>query len=210
MNDIDKLKQIIYNHIHVGLTTNGNRGTSRTTQLHEGIFNIIKQYIKNFDDKYIVEYEVPIECTYGNKFKIDVVIKDKVKNQIVVCILLKAFISSVQKNRANGANTTRGEIFRIKGVPNRSNVKIWFITLLANTIANYRNDGRLRNMENSKKAYVDMAAIETENNVFHSTIFYNLNQIDYTTKETFKNTLLETNISDITIDNLTKKISNIL
>lgn len=210
MNEIDQLRQIIYNHIYVGLTENGNRSSGRTTQLHEGIFNIIKQHIKNFDDKYLVDYEVPIECSYGNKFKIDVVIRDKFTNEILICILLKAFISSIQKNRANCANTTRGEIFRIKGLPNRNDMKIWFISLLANTIPNYRNDGTLRNMENSKTAYVDMTSIETESNVFHSTIFYDLKEIDYTTKTTFRNTILQNNIVNITIDNLTNKVSSIL
>jgi hypothetical protein len=203
------LNQIIYSHIKDGLTKNGNRGAKRTDKLHHGIISIIKRNVKDFDKKYNVFHEKSIECSYGNKFKIDILIEDKNGN-IVSCILIKAFISSVQKNRANNANTTQGEIFRIKKIDGREHIKVWFITLISNKIPNYTNTGVLRNMENVETSYIDLSKIKSEDNVYHSTITYDLENIDYSTKDTFRNTLNKDNIKNITENTLINNANRIL
>lgn len=202
------LNKIIYDHISDGLTENGNRSSERTDKLHNGILNYIKNIIPNFDDKYNVFHEKPILCTYGNKFKIDILIEDK-KGNIVCCILLKAFISSVQKNRANNANTTQGEIFRIKGVPGRENVKVWFISFISNETPSYKNDGTLRTMEKVETSYVDLSKLENRPNIYHSTIKYDLQNVIYSTKIDFKNTLLIENIKNITENTLIENAKRI-
>lgn len=196
-----QLNQIIYYHINDGLTKNGNRGTGRTNRLHTGILSIIKRNIIDFDKKYNVFYEKSITCAYGNKFKIDILIEDKQGN-IFACILLKAFISSIQKNRANNANTTHGEIFRITAVPGRKNVKVWFISLIANSTPSYTALGSLRNMENVKTSYVDLSKLKSQKNIYHSTIKYDLKNVDYLTKDSFKDTLVIDNITNITENTL--------
>jgi hypothetical protein len=204
---VNTIKEIIYSHINDGLTNNGNRSSIRTDKLHSGILSIIRRSIPDFDKKYNVFPEKSIRCAYGKKFRIDILITDKEGN-IILCILLKAFISSVQKNRANNANTTRGEIFRIKGLAGRKNIKVWFINLISTAIPNYRNDDVLRNMEKVETAYIDLSKLKREKNIYHSTITYDLENIDYSTKTTFKNTLNINNIKNITettlIDNARK------
>lgn len=197
------LNKIIYDHIHYGLTENGNRSSQRTDKLHNGILNYIKNVVPDFDKKYNVFHEKTIPCVYGNKFKIDILIEDKEGN-IVSCILLKAFISSVQKNRANNANTTQGEIFRIKGLPERENVKVWFISLISNETPNYKSNGTLRSMENIETSYVDLSKIENRKNIYHSTIKYDLLNVSYHTKDDFRNTLSIENIKNITEKTLIK------
>jgi hypothetical protein len=204
-----QLNQIIYSHINDGLTKNGNRGTVRTNRLHTGILSIIKKNIIDFDKKYDVFPEEEIDCAYGNKFKIDILIKDKQGN-IFACILLKAFISSVQKNRANNANTTHGEIFRITAVPGRKNVKVWFISLIANSTPSYTALGLLRNMENVKTSYVDLSKLKSQKNIYHSTIKYDLKNVDYSTKDSFKDTLVIDNITNITENTLIDNAKRIL
>jgi len=196
-----ELNQIIYSHIIDGLTKNGNRGTKRTKKLHNDILSIIKKNIIDFDKKYDVFPEEGIDCAYGNEFKIDILIKDKQGN-ILVCILLKAYISSIQKNRANIANTTQGEIFRIKAVRGRENVKVWFITLIANSTPSYTTTGVLKRMENVKTSYVDLSKFKLQKNIYHSTIKYDLKNINYSTKDTFKDTLHIDNIDNITENTL--------
>jgi hypothetical protein len=148
-------------------------------------------------------------CAYGNKFKIDILIEDKEGN-IIVCILLKAFISSIQKNRANNANTTQGEIFRIKAVADRENVKVWFITFISNSTPSYTHMGVLRNMENIKTSYVDLSKFKSQKNIYHSTITYDLKNINYSTKDTFKDTLDIANISNIIENTLINDAKRIL
>lgn len=202
------LNTIIYNHIKDGLEKNGNRSSVRTDKLHKGILNYIRKKIPNFDKKYNVFHEKPIKCAYGNNFKIDILIEDK-KSNIVCCILIKAFISSVQKNRANNANTTQGEIFRIKGVPGRENIKVWFISLIANETPNYTSNGTLVNMERVDTSYVDLSKLEHRKNIYHSTIKYDLENVVYSTKTYFKNTLRLDNIKHITENNLIKNAKEI-
>jgi hypothetical protein len=190
------LERTIYNHISMGLTNNGNRSSTRTNKLHNDILDYVKTLIPNFDKKYNVFMEKNIKCAYGNYFKIDIVIEDK-KGNVLVCILIKAFISSVQKNRANNANTTQGEIFRIRGVAGRETVKIWFINLIASSTPSYKLDGSLRNMESTQTSYIDLSKMENRDNIYHSTITYDLVNVDYTTKTNFKNTLLIDNIQNV-------------
>jgi hypothetical protein len=204
-----KLNKIIYSHINDGLTGNGNRSSKRTDKLHNGILECIKNELPDFDKKYNVFHEKAIKCAWGNKFKIDILIEDKVGN-IVCCILLKAYISSVQKNRANIAGNSYQEFFRIKGIPGRKNVKVWFITLIANETPSYKNDGTLRNMERTETSYVPLNKIDKRKNVFYSTIKYDLMNIDYSTKDTFKNTLNENNIKNITENTLINNAKRIL
>lgn len=203
------LNKIIYEHLYDGLTENGNRSVRRTDKIHNGILSYIKKIVPNFHKNYNVLYENSISCAYGNKFKIDILILDK-QNNIVCCILLKAFISSVQKNRANNANTTQGEIFRIKGVTGRENVKVWFISLIANETPSYKNDGTLRCMERVETSYVDFSKLENKTNIYHSTIKYDLLNVSYQTKNDFRNTLLLKNIKNITETTLIENAKRIL
>jgi hypothetical protein len=204
-----RLNEIIYSHIVMGLTGNGNRSSDRTDVLNTGILSIIRRNVIDFDKKYNVFYEKSIPCAYGNKFKIDILIEDKEGN-IITCILLKAFISSVQKNRANNANTTHGEIFRIKAVCGRKNVKVWFISLIANSTPSYTASGLLRNMENVKSSYVDLSKLKSQKNIYHSTIKYDLKNINYSTKDTFKDTFHIDNIDNITENTLIDNAKRIL
>lgn len=203
------LNKIIYDHISDGLTENGNRSSKRTDKLHNGILECIKKQIPNFHKNYNVFHEKTIKCALGNKFKIDILIEDKEGN-IVSCILLKAYISSLQKNRANMVGNSLGEIFRIKELPGRKNVKIWFITLLANETPAYTRDGILRNMEQTTNSYVDLGKKIKRKNVFFTSIKYDLGDIDYSTKQKFKKSLCINGIKNITENILNQDAKRIL
>lgn len=203
------LKKIIYDHLNDGLSENGNRSSKRTDKLHNGILECIKKQIPNFHKKYNVFHEKAIKCALGNKFKIDILIEDKEGN-IVSCILLKAYISSLQKNRANMVGNSLVEIFRIKELPGRKNVKIWFITLLANETPVYTRNGILRNMEQTTNSYVDLGKKIKRKNVFFTSIKYDLEDIDYSTKQKFKKSLCINGIKNITENILNQDAKQIL
>jgi hypothetical protein len=82
--------------------------------------------------------------------------------------------------------------------------------LIANETPSYKNDGTLRNMERTETSYVPLNKIDKRKNVFYSTIKYDLMNIDYSTKDTFKNTLNENNIKNITENTLINNAKRIL
>jgi hypothetical protein len=197
------MKHTIYNHLNSGLIENGSRTASRTNELHSNIVKHAKELIPNFDEKYEIKYEHSIKCAYGNKFKIDIAVFNRDTNELHTCILAKGFVCSVGKNRANNANTTGSEVIRIK--LENPNVNVWFVTFLSNVTAVYKNNGTLRTMEKISSTYVDMKVLfqklKVDNPIYKScystTVTYDLNNIDYSTKNSFRNTLNINNITNI-------------
>lgn len=189
----------IFDQLKVGLTGNGNRSSDRTDDLHMSVINELVKLVPDLHDRYDVTMEEQIPCGYGRKFKIDVLLKDKVTKEIVLCILIKAYISSLQKNAKNNANCVAGETIRIKAVNGRDDVKVWFITFVGNRIPNYKNNGQLRGMDKKEKSYVDFAKnpLLVQKNVYHTTITYDILNVDYSTKVSFCETLQENNIHNV-------------
>ena len=198
------MKKIIYNQLHKGLRKNGSRKADRTDEMHEGLVSEIEKLIPNLHDDYIVEFEKPVPCAYGNNFKVDVRIKDKHTNKLHSVILVKAIVSSLQKNRANYANNSVGEWFRVSG--KNPNTKIFFITILPNVIPNYVG-GKLRNLEKKTSSFVDLYKTEKNlENAYYGTITYDVGEVDYTTKETFFNTLTSDNVKNVKSDLFEKSV----
>lgn len=190
-------KELIYEQLKAGLIKSGNRSKRRTDRLHESIVSIIQETIPDFNDNYKVDYEEPIDCAYGNKFNIDIHITDKRTNQLHTCILVKAMISSVQKNRANYANTTIGESVRVKKVEGRDGVNVWFVTLIPNMIPSYKSDGSLVRMESKETAYINPAPLLSDDSIFCSTITYDVNSVDYSSKDNYLETLELASIDNV-------------
>tara|TARA_B100000902_G_C27259387_1_gene889776 strand:+ start:132 stop:743 length:612 start_codon:yes stop_codon:yes gene_type:complete len=198
------MKEIIYNQLHKGLRKNGSRKADRTDEMHEGLVSEIKKLIPNLHDDYIVEFEEPVPCTYGNSFKVDVRIKNRHTGKLHSVILVKAIISSVQKNRANYANTSVGEYHRVVG--KNPETKVFFITIIPNVIPNYVG-GKLRNLENKATSFVDLNEIDIHlKNAHYGTITYDVEGVDYTTKETFFNTLKSDNVKNVKSDLFEKSV----
>lgn len=198
------MKEIIYNQLHKGLRTNGSRKSDRTNEMHEGLVSEIKKLIPNLHDDYIVEFEKPIHCAYGNNFKVDIRIKDKKTKELHSVILVKAIVSSLQKNRANYANTTVGEWLRVSG--KNPNTKIFFITILPNVIPNYVG-GKLKNLEKKTSSFVDLTKVKKNlENAYYGTITYDVEGVDYTTKKTFFNTLTIDSVKNVKSDLFKKSV----
>ena len=115
----------------------------------------------------------------------------------------KAFVSSVQKNRANNANTSIGEICRILGA--NPDVNIFFVTYIANSVPNYKSD--ICNRMNKKdSSYIDLGELldninifsdDVKSKVYFGTVSYDLSGINYYTKESFHNTLSVDSVENI-------------
>ena len=203
-SDMSTMKQIIYNQLHKGLRTNGSRKSDRTDEMHEGLVSEIEKLIPNLHDDYIVEFEKPVPCSYGNTFKVDVRIKDKNTNELHSVILVKAIVSSVQKNRANYANTSVGEYHRVVG--KNPKTKVFFVTIIPNEIPNY-SAGKLKGLQKKTSSFVDLneTGIHLEN-AHYGTITYDVEGVDYTTKETFFNTLTSDNVKNVKSDLFEKSV----
>ena len=162
--------QLIFNQLHKGLRKNGSRKSDRTDEMHEGIVLEIEKLIPNLHDDYIVEFEKPIHCAYGNNFKVDIRIKDKKTKELHSVILVKAIISSLQKNRANYTNTTIGEYYRVVG--KNPNTNVFYITILPNKIPNYVSD-KLTRLEDKESSFVDLSKTNINlDNAYYGTITY--------------------------------------
>jgi hypothetical protein len=206
------VRQIIYNHLHKGTRKNGSRMSDRTDELHEGIISEISKQVDNFDEKYIVEYESRIPCAYGNKFTVDVKISDRITGNIHTVILGKAFVSSVQKNRANNANTSLGEIFRVLGI--NPEINIFFVTYIGNEIPMYSR-GVCKRMESKNVSYIDLEKVisdsvlysdEVKSRIHFGTISYDVRGVDYTTKESFHDTLKLESIQNTNTESFNKSV----
>jgi len=200
--------QLIFNQLHKGLRKNGSRKSDRTDEMHEGIVLEIEKLIPNLHDDYIVEFEKPIHCAYGNNFKVDIRIKDKKTKELHSVILVKAIISSLQKNRANYTNTTIGEYYRVVG--KNPNTNVFYITILPNKIPNYVSD-KLTRLEDKESSFVDLSTTNINlDNAYYGTITYDIDEsVDYSTKETFFNTLKIDNVKNIKSDLFQKSVENL-
>jgi len=208
--------QMIFNQLHKGTRKNGSRKSDRTDEMHRDIVSDITEQIPDFDEKYIIEYESKISCAYGNKFTIDILVRERntFPQKIHTVILAKAFISSVQKNRANNANTSIGEVIRVLG--NNPDVNIFFVTIIPNKIPNYI-DGFLKGLHDKDVSYVDLKKVMNDhpvfkpfkNQIYHGTITYDVKGVDYNTKETLHNTLKKENIVNIDRNSFDKSVENI-
>ena len=197
------MKEIIYNHLHKGTRRNGSRKSDRTDELHSSIVSCISDRVENFHENFSVRYESKIPCVYGNTFSVDIAICDKDTGKLHTVVLAKAFVSSVQKNRANNANTSIGEICRILGA--NPDVNVFFVTYIANSIPNYKGD--ICNRMNKKdSSYIDLDKVfddinifsdDVKSKVYFGTVSYDLSGIDYHTKESFHDTLLVDNVENI-------------
>ena len=94
---------------------NGNRSSKRTDKLNKIFIGSLLRTIFSEAKGYEIKTECSIECAYGGKFKMDVVVYKEEK--IVAMFPLKAIERSYNKNRFNFANTIVGEAYRIWGTP---------------------------------------------------------------------------------------------
>ena len=184
-----------------------NRSSERTDMLHQSIETGIASYIDGFYDKFKVKHEYSIACGYGNKMKIDIAIFDKITGELHTCILVKALVRSLQKNRPNIANTSVGEAFgRIR--PTHPNVNIQFITTIGRTSPNFKNTGVLVGMDKIETSYVNLALNENlpaYKNIYFSTIKFD-GIADYSTDNNMVSTIKIENIDATKFNNDIKKI----
>lgn len=206
------MRNTIYQSLHMGLDGNSNRSSKRTDVLHENLVSQIKTLIPNFDELYEIKYESKISDWYGGTFTIDILVLNKVTKEIYCCVLVKSIISSFNKNRQNYTNTTIGETLRVAG--KHPNSKILFVTLCPNSCPTFDGKRNLKSIEKpnliniSNLNYPDnLSALKT--NVFHSYIRYDIENVDYSTKNAFYESLTEesiVNIEDSTFTDYVNKI----
>ena len=198
---MDSIKTTIYKHIKMGTRPSGSRKSDRTDMLNSGVISEIKNMIESFDINYKIKYEDTIECGIsGKKFKIDIgIYKDGALHTV---ILNKAFISSVQKNKYNNANTSIGEIFRVLGKHADSN--ILFVTFIANVLPNYTKDGILNGTSSYETSYIDLAKIpstplwqEVCKRSYFATITYDIADVDYSSKDALHQTIALSSVKNI-------------
>ena len=124
-------------------THGNNRSSAKTDLLHSSIENSIIQAFGDYKDlflgnfKLIVEKEnidsqktqriKHIEDIFGNKFKVDMLITHN--DQIHTVFLVKAPLTSINKNRYNSIANTFGEIDRFYGNPENKNIQLVFINI---------------------------------------------------------------------------------
>jgi hypothetical protein len=205
------MKKVIYETHKIGTNKNDNRSSKRTDILHKGIVEGIKKLVPNFDNKYYIKYESKVDCFYGNKFDVDILLFDKKTNESVIAILVKGIISSYNKNKYNYANCTSGEMIRILG--KNPNMKIFFVSILPNEIPLFFGSGEFKSMEIPKT--VNFAELDFSNfgilndNVFHSKINYNVVGVNYSTKDKLHKSLNMKNIKNVNLKSFTECVNKI-
>ena len=160
-----------------------SRSSNRTDLLHAELENILRTNIEDFD-QYDIKHEYKIDCAYGNKFSIDIALFKN--NELHTCILFKSLESSIQKNRQNNANTSIGEVVRIKKVEDREMVNILFVTLIPNVSPAY-SGGAFKNKEYIETSYVDLSKWD-DDFVKFTKITYDFDR-DFGKKDEFINAL---------------------
>ena len=171
------------------------RSPDRVKLIHTRLVQAIIKLASSFE--YDAVLEQPVPCSYGDVFNVDVVIFKKGTVEIKVLILVKALVSSVGKNKFNNANTSIGEHFRVKGRNEYDNVL--FITFCCRKTPIY-NKGKLSKTWD-KKPVVDLSKATVGHDYFDDagffTIWYDLDEIDYTTQQTFKDSISRDKIKNV-------------
>lgn len=127
--------------------TNGKnvgRSSTKTDALHRGIAEALNISLGDYQEKFNDEFEVKIE-TEGkngktkrivihdykrNSFNVDLIIKDKAGSKLVNVFLVKAPLSSINKNAKNNETTTMGEINRVLGNDANPDAILTFINII--------------------------------------------------------------------------------
>jgi hypothetical protein len=169
------------------------RGKDRTDALHNAILRKLQTEYPKYKD-YNWEFEVPVDDSYGGKFKIDILGWNKITSN-VVAILCKCNNSNIGKNIYNMANTTLGESHRILDGPLKHKIeKILFISVFPEVAPLFKNDGTIRGWDNiatNYKSRVDTSESlykHFDDRVEEVNIFYDIKDIDLKkSKKDFKN-----------------------
>lgn len=119
----------------------GVRSSKRTDTLNRCMIEWLEE---NTDDSWTFKSEIAIDCSRGDKFKIDVVgYKD---DKMRALFLLKAPEKSYNKNRQNYSNTIVGETGRIFCLENRKDLDVFFLDWIPRKVPVYKN-GEIAKME---------------------------------------------------------------
>ena len=94
------------------LNEGGNRSSARTDFLNEEVIQLLRSAY--FDpEKWSFEAETKLPCSRGGTFKVDVLVRNKKRPEIIHVFLLKAIERNYNKNRQNYGNTVVGEVTRL-------------------------------------------------------------------------------------------------
>lgn len=126
----------------------GPRSSKVTDILNGELVNILKSKIP---ESYKFETEVSIRCARGDKFKVDIAIKDS-DGRLAGVVLLKAIRSSYNKNRHNYGNTVCGEFSRLFTFEEktRKDLQVLMVDWVPYQIPVFDKHGNLKNMEQTK------------------------------------------------------------
>lgn len=148
--------------------TNGKnvfRSSTKTDALHKGFaeaFNIsLGDYQEKFNDEFEVKTEtegkdgktkrILISDYKGKPFNVDLIIKDKARNNVVHVFLAKAPLSSINRNAKNNETTIIGEVNRVLGNDANPAASLTFLNLIPD-FHFHAKDGKLTWSQTSEPA----------------------------------------------------------
>lgn len=145
-------EDIIKNHLAITIkkmwkfafTLEGNnRSSSKTDLLHASLENVLKDSFGDYKDVFIDNFELiaekenvnskktnrinQIKDIFGSTFKVDMLMLNKLDNSLNTVFLLKAPLTSINKNRYNSVLNNFGEIDRFYGNPENKDIELVFI-----------------------------------------------------------------------------------
>ncbi len=166
---------------------NGNeRSSGKTNILHESFINLIKEEVIDLKNLFFKVENNGIRINdildvHNRLFNVDAIIKS-FENDFV--FLMKAPISSINKNKYNYNNGLIGEVFRFYGNENNINKKLVFINVVPNNT--FRKDNKTKKivLENTNHLSLEHTLKMSKNllnnnvikNVSEVYIYYNVNK----------------------------------
>lgn len=120
-----------------------NRSSAKTDLLHKSWENVLKDSFGDYQDLFVNNFGLVVEKEntgskktdrikqivdiFGSKFKVDMLMTHN--ENIHTVFLLKAPLTSINKNRYNSALNNFGEIDRFYGNPENKNIELVFVNL---------------------------------------------------------------------------------
>jgi len=184
------LNKVVYDSF---VNETATRSSDRTDVLHESIKNIIKNGIKPKNLRKSIYHiktdtdreESKIEDGYGKTISCDLIVKNKVNNKSSVVIMVKAPISSINKNFQNAYNNLTGEAIRILSHKNNKNIMVYFLNFIPRKTFTFDKESNIKSIEKVRTMKtLDLSDFGILNsNVKFINIYYDLHEDFFNDKE---------------------------
>ena len=168
------------------LSMSATRSSDRTDVLHLFMKNIIESGIKPKDlvkSPFVIKTDTDKSVTqlpdaYGKKISCDVVVANENKKNITDVLMIKAPISSINKNIQNSYNNALGESIRILGNPLNELVQVCFINFSPREAPVFDRNGQMKTTENVRHIKpIDLSGFGIlEKNVNMINVYYDLDE----------------------------------